>query len=410
MAVRQTFVFLEADLILRINIGAFVLTEAVAEAVRGLDGDRLFLRSSVSVVEGGMESALSQLNDRSTPELLIVETVAKGEALFAELNALSGVCLPGTRVIVIGAENDINLFKTLIDQGISQYFVGTLTADELKDAIVNAFADESANAKCRTIAFAGLSGGVGSSVLAHNVGSQLASMYDEDVIIVDLDIPYGTAALSFNIQPSSSIVDALAQLESIDESLLIRFLESGEKNVSLLCSPGNLNTGVDITDRSLEKVLAIVRQMASYVILDVPHQWNNWVQDVLVDADETVIVGAPNLYNLRNGKNMIEFLAPNRGAHVPTRFVLNKVGESKKGELESREFKEVMNVQPALSIPYDSEAFNAAMNNGDMINKTAARSKAAQSIETLAMMVSGKESLTQVKKKSGGLFASLLKK
>jgi len=397
-------------LILRINIGAFVLTEAVAEAVRGLDGDRLFLRSSVSVVEGGMESALSQLNDRSTPELLIVETVAKGEALFAELNALSGVCLPGTRVIIIGAENDINLFKTLIDQGISQYFVTTLTADELKDAIVNAFADESANAKCRTIAFAGLSGGVGSSVLAHNVGSQLAAMYDEDVIIVDLDIPYGTAALSFNIQPSSSIVDALAQLESIDESLLIRFLESGEKNVSLLCSPGNLNTGVDITDRSLEKVLTIVRQMASYVILDVPHQWNNWVQDVLVDADETVIVGAPNLYNLRNGKNMIEFLAPNRGVHVPTRFVLNKVGESKKGELESREFKEVMNVQPALSIPYDSEAFNAAMNNGDMINKTAARSKAAQSIETLAMMVSGKESLTQVKKKSGGLFASLLKK
>ena len=410
MAVRQTFGLLEADLILRINIGAFVLTEAVAEAVRGLDGDRLFLRSSVSVVEGGMESALSQLNDRSTPELLIVETVAKGEALFAELNALSGVCLPGTRVIIIGAENDINLFKTLIDQGISQYFVTTLTADELKDAIVNAFADESANAKCRTIAFAGLSGGVGSSVLAHNVGSQLAAMYDEDVIIVDLDIPYGTAALSFNIQPSSSIVDALAQLESIDESLLIRFLESGEKNVSLLCSPGNLNTGVDITDRSLEKVLTIVRQMASYVILDVPHQWNNWVQDVLVDADETVIVGAPNLYNLRNGKNMIEFLAPNRGVHVPTRFVLNKVGESKKGELESREFKEVMNVQPALSIPYDSEAFNAAMNNGDMINKTAARSKAAQSIETLAMMVSGKESLTQVKKKSGGLFASLLKK
>ena len=410
MAVRRTFGLLEADLILRINIGAFVLTEAVADAVRGLDGDRLFLRSSVSVVKGGMESALSQLNDRSTPELLIVETVAKGEALFAELNALSGVCLPGTRVIVVGAENDINLFKTLIDQGISQYFVATLTADELKDAIVNAFADESANAKCRTIAFAGLSGGVGSSVLAHNVGSQLATMYDEDVIIIDLDIPYGTAALSFNIQPSSSIVDALAQLESIDESLLIRFLESGEKNVSLLCSPGNLNTGVDITDRSLEKVLSIVRQMASYVILDVPHQWNNWVQDVLVDADETVIVGAPNLYNLRNGKNMIEFLAPNRGVHVPTRFVLNKVGESKKGELESREFKEVMNVQPALSIPYDSEAFNSAMNNGDMINKAAARSNAAQSIETLAMMVSGKESLTQVKKKSGGLFASLLKK
>jgi pilus assembly protein CpaE len=187
-------------------------------------------------------------------------------------------------------------------------------------------------------------------------------------------------------------------------------LESGDKNISLLCSPGNLNTGVDITDRSLEKILSIIRQMASYVILDVPHLWNNWVQDVLVDADETVIVGAPNLYNLRNGKNMIEFLAPNRGIHIPTRFVLNKVGEAKKGELEAKEFKEVMDVQPALSIPYDSETFNSAMNNGEMISKVAASSKAAHSIEVLAKMVSGKESLTQVKKKDGGLLASLFKK
>jgi len=397
-------------LILRINIGAYVLTDAVREAVLSLNDDRLFLRSSVAVVEGGMESALSQLNDRSSPELLIVETVAQGQALFDELNDLSGVCVPGTRVIVIGAENDINLFKTLIEQGISQYFVSTLTSDELKNAIVDAYADESANAKCRTIAFAGLSGGVGSSSLAHNVGSRLAALYDEDVIIVDLDIPYGTAALSFNIQPNASLVDALAQLENIDESLLIRFMEAGDKNVSLLCSPSNLNTGVEITDRAFEKILKVLRQMATYVILDVPHGWNSWIQDVLVDADETVIIGAPDLYNLRNGKNMMEFLTPNRGVQAPTRFILNKVGEAKKGELDAKEFKEVLDIQPALSIPYDSDTFTTAMNNGEMINKVSGRSKVAQGVEALAMMVSGRESLTQVTKKDGGLLSSLFKK
>ena len=397
-------------MILRINIGAYVLTDAVKEAVLSLNNDRLFLRSSVGVVDGGMDTALSQLAERSTPELLIIETVAQGQALFDELNALSNVCQPGTRVIIIGAENDINLFKTLIDQGISQYFVSTLTADELKNAIVDAYADESANAKCRTIAFAGLSGGVGSSVLAHNVGSKLAELYDEDVIIVDLDIPYGTVALSFNIQPNASIVDALAQLENMDESMLVRFMETGDKNVSLLCSPGNLNTGIEITDRSLEKIIKVVRQMASYVILDVPHAWNSWVQDVLVDADETVVVGSPDLYNLRNGKNMIEFLAPNRGVNAPTRFILNKVGEAKKGEIDAKEFKEVLDVQPAISIPFDADAFTTAMNNGEMIKQVAKGSKAAKAIESLAMLVSGKESLTQVTKKEGGLLASLFKK
>ncbi len=397
-------------MILRINIGAYVLTDAVRDAVNALTEDRMFLRSTVSVTEGGMAASLEQLSSRSTPELLIVETKAQGDALFAELNSLADECQPGTRVIIIGAENDINLFKTLIEQGISQYFVDTVTADELKAAVVDAFADKSAQAKCRTVAFAGLRGGVGSSALAHNVANELATLYDEDVIIVDLDIPFGTAALGYNIQPQHTVADALAQAGSIDEPLLMRYLEAGGKNVSLLCAPGHLNSGVEITPNSLELLLKVVKQMASYVILDVPHQWNSWTQDVLVDADETVLVGAPDLYNLRDGKNMVEFLAPNRGVEAPTRFVLNKVGESKKGELTEKEFKEVLNMTPAVSVPFDSDAFSAAMNNGEMLSKVAAKGKATQAVVNLAKVVSGKESLTKVKEKSGGLFTSLFTK
>lgn len=399
-------------MILRINIGAYVLTDAVRDAVNSLNEDRLFLRSTVSVSEGGMTGALEYLSNRSTPELLIVETTSKGEALFEELNGLADSCQPGTRVIIVGAENDINLFKTLIGQGISQYFVDTVSGDELKAAIVEAFADKSAQAKSRTIAFAGLRGGVGSSVLAHNVANELAELYDEDVIIVDLDIPFGTAALSYNIQPQQTIADALSQAGNIDEALLMRYLESGGKNVSLLCAPGHLNSGVEVNANSLEMVLNVVKQMASYIIIDVPHMWNSWTQDVLVDADETVVVGAPDLYNLRDGKNMIEFLSPNRGVEAPTRLVLNKVGEAKKGELSEKEFKDVLDMAPAISVPFDSDAFAMAMNNGEMLSKVAGKSKAAQSVRTLAKMVSGKESLTKVKeaKGGGGLLGSLFKK
>lgn len=398
-------------MILRINIGAYVLTDAVRDAVNALSSDRMFLRSTVSVFDGGMAGALEYLSTRSTPELLIVETKAHGDALFEELNGLADNCQPGTRVIIVGAENDINLFKTLIEQGISQYFLDTVTVEELKAAVIDAFADKSAQAKSRTIAFAGLRGGVGSSVLAHNVANELANLYDEDVIIVDLDIPFGTAALSYNIQPQQTVADALSQAGSIDEALLMRYLESGGKNVSLLCAPGHLNTGVEVSVNALEMVLNVVKQMASYVILDVPHMWNAWTQDILVDADETVIVGVPDLYNLRDGKNIFEFLSPNRGVEVPTRMVLNKVGESKKGELTEKDFKEVLGQSPALSIPFDADAFAMAMNNGDMLRQVAPKSKATQSIETLAKMVSGKESMTKVKAAKGGsLLSSLFKK
>ena len=332
--------------------------------------------------------------------------------MFDELNALADVCQPGTRVILIGAENDINLFKTLIDQGISQYFLRTVSGEELIASVMDAFADKSASDKSRTIAFYGMRGGVGSSEIAHNVALELAAQYDEDVILVDLDIPFGTAALSYNIQPAQTVADAVAQAGSIDEPLMMRYLENGGKNVSLLCAPGHFNSGVEISSQSLEMVLKVVKQMASYVILDVPHDWTPWIQEILVDADDTVIIGTPDLYNLRDGKNLFEFLAPNRGMEAPTRLVLNKTGQIRKGELSEKEFAEVLGTKPTLTIPFDGEAFAAAMNNGELLNTVAPKGEATAAVQTLARLVSGKESRTSLEKesKSGGLLSSLFKK
>ena len=399
-------------MILRINIGAFVLTDAVRDAVDELASDRAFLRSSVNVSEGGMGAALDFLSQRSTPELLIIETTAEDQALFDELNALADVCQPGTRVILIGAENDINLFKTLIDQGISQYFLRTVSGEELIASVMDAFAEKTASDKSRTIAFYGMRGGVGSSEIAHNVALELASLYDEDVILVDLDIPFGTAALSYNIQPAQTVADAIAQAGSIDEPLMMRYLERGGKNVSLLCAPGHFNSGVEINSQALEMVLKVVKEMASYVILDIPHAWNPWVQELLVDADDTVIIGTPDLYNLRDGKNLFEFLAPNRGVEAPTRLILNKTGMIKKGELSEKEFAEVLSTKPDLTIPFDGEAFSAAMNNGELLSAVAPKGDATAAVKTLAQMVSGKESRTSLEKqtKGGGLLSSLFKK
>ncbi|MBF0248561.1 MAG: AAA family ATPase [Alphaproteobacteria bacterium] len=399
-------------MILRIHIGAFTLTDAVREAVQDMSEDRIFLRSSTMIEDGGMDAAVAYLSEHSTPDLLIIESTAEDEALFEELNMLADVCQPGTRVILIGAENDINLFKTLIESGISQYFLETVTAEELKAAVVDTFAEKSAQAKSRTIAFFGMRGGAGSSTLAHNVAFELAQLYDEDVIIVDLDIPFGTAALSYNIQPHQTIADALNQSANLDESLLMRFLETGTKNVSILCAPGRLNSGVEITPQTLERVIHVVKEMASYVILDVPHAWTTWTQDLLVAADETILVGQPDLYTLRDGKNLVEFLAPNRGLEHPTRLVLNRVGELKKGELGEKDFKDVLGQAPALTIPFDGEALAAAMNNGEVLRSAAPKSPVTESVETLAKMVSGKEAITKLKKQkpAGGLLSSLFKK
>ncbi len=61
-------------MILRIPIGAFLLNTDSAAAVEALKEDRYFFRSTIEIHEGGIDAAATDLKDKKTPALLIVET------------------------------------------------------------------------------------------------------------------------------------------------------------------------------------------------------------------------------------------------------------------------------------------------------------------------------------------------
>lgn len=396
-------------MILKISVGAFVHTDALKAVLEELATDRMFVRSSIEIQDGTILEGTKFLSTHQTPDLVIVESFATdAQSQSAELDALADVCAPGTRVVLIGAVNDIDLFKALIEQGISQYFYRHASAEGLRDAIYQAFSDRTTQTKGRLISCFGLRGGVGSSSLAHNIAFELARIYDEDVILVDLDIAYGTAALAYNTQPSYTLTDALTQTDRLDETLLQRYLEKCTDNVSLLAAPGNLISGFQINTQTLEKIITLVQQMASFVVLDIPHIWTGWTQDLLVEADETVLVATPDLYNLRDGKNLVEFLVPNRGVDAPTRLIFNKVGASKSGQLNDKDFNDALGVRPVAMVPYEPEIFGKALNNGDMLRTVNAKSKPVSAIEDLAKSLSARQ--TAKTKKKAGLLDFLSKK
>jgi pilus assembly protein CpaE len=378
--------------ILRIPIAAFLVNQDSKAAVESLKEDRLFFRCTIEAHDGGIEAATTYLADQRTPALLIVETGAQQEQMFQQLEALANVCDPDAKVILIGAQNDIELFRTLIREGISDYLVTPVSADHLKDSVSKIFEGGGGGKLGRVIAFAGMTGGVGSSVVAHNAAHEMSVHYDEQAIVVDLDIAYGTAALDYNMQPRQTIVDALTQAARLDAGLLGQFLmEFGETKLSVLASPSSLSTGLQITSESLDAVITVVKPMADFIVLDLPHMWDPWVNDMLAAADDVVLVCRPDLTNLRNAKNMVEYLGPKRGADSPTRLILNQTGAAKRTELSAGDFRDQLALEPALSIPYDPEAFGRALNNGEMMSKASAKSKATEAIIELAKVVSGRE-------------------
>jgi pilus assembly protein CpaE len=389
--------------ILRIPIGGFPISEETAQSLEALRGDRLLFRCSLDVQPGGLATAISHLSDRKTPELLIVELDCPHGEVFARLEGLAAVCDPETRLILISPHNDVELFQELIRNGVSDYIVSPVTPDKLRESISKTYEGLEADSDGRVISFMGLCGGVGSSIIAHNTAYELARIYDATSAIIDLDVCFGTAALNYNVQPRQTIVDALSQLGRLDGELLDQLFVPFEDKVNILASPASLNVGMGVTQESFDVLLKAVRPMADFVILDLPHFWSSWVSDALASADEVVLVGTPDLTSLREAKSMVEFIGPKRGVEAPTRLVLNKVGATKQ-ELSEKDFKDAVAMKPAVSIPFEAETFGRALNNGEMLSKVSAKSKAAQAVANLATIVSKRAPEVEEKKSGFSLF------
>jgi len=385
--------------ILRINIQAFCLNEETVAAVKGLADERLLIRSSINVELGGAVKALEVLETAKTPDLIIVETAAEGDALFGELDSLANVCEPGTRVILIGVQNDIALFRDLMKMGVSEYMVTPIETSPLLDSIVQAFEGDSTDRNARMIASIAACGGAGSSEVAYCLASELTTTYDSEAIIIDMDVFFGTSALAFNVQPQQTVVDALTQFNRLDSELLQRFLVNYNDKISILAAPAALSANIQISAEAVDALLALARQMTDFVIVDLPHRWDPWVLEVLVNAEEVILVTEPDLMNLRDAKNMLELLSAKRGKNAPARLVFNKVGKSAKTELSTKNFKKMLNVEPEILIPYDPGLFGAALNNGEIPVTMNEKSKVATAIKDLAALVSGKAPVEKPKKK-----------
>ena len=361
-------------------------------------GDRKLSRSNVDARMGGIKAAIAHYQDNATPQLILLESDSEGQEMLAELERLAEVCDPGTNLLLMGASNDINLYRELIRRGVAEYLVGDVAPRQILEAVTTIFEDPDAPPMGRSIAFMGSRGGGGSSSIAHNTAWHLGQEYGEEVTVIDLDVTFGTAALSFNLETQQTLEQALADPSRLDDQLLDRFLIEYDENVRLLASPSNLNAEERIMTEPLDRLLDLVRRRSSFVVLDVPHRWAPWVQQVLLDADETVIVGVLDLSGLRDTKSLVDRLRQQRGATSPVHMVLNHHGAFKKTELSPKDFETAMESKPDIIIPHAPTLFGTASNNGQMVGQVNSKHKSVEALRELAILVSGRQPQQKAKK------------
>jgi pilus assembly protein CpaE len=395
----------------RISIQAFCETEAVAGPIGRMGEDRRMAKAQTRVYMGGLEAAIEFYQSAPTPNLIILETTASPEALFRGLNELAEVCDPTSKVTIIGHQNDVALYRELIRNGISEYIVAPVSIADLMNVVATLFIDPEAEPLGRSVAFIGAKGGVGSSTIAHNVSWAISTLFRSEVVIADMDLPFGTANINFDQDPAQGIAEAVFSSDRIDEVYLDRLLASCAENLSLLAAPSMLDKVYDFDADAFTQLVDVAQRTAPCVVLDVPHVWNGWTKRTLERADEVVIVATPELANLRNAKNLIDTLRKLRPNDFSPRLILNQVGMPKRPEIAVSDFADPLELEPAAVIPFDALLFGTASNNGRMLAETDAANPIVASLANIAHIVTGR-GVVKEKPKAGlkGMLAKLKKK
>jgi pilus assembly protein CpaE len=395
-------------LVPRINIGIFCDHDSTLQAMQQVAADRRMARAHITVQSGGIIGAFQAYSNALCPNLLIVESNSPRETILTELSQLAQVCDPTTKVIVIGHVNDVILYRELMRQGVSEYFVAPINLLQMISVISGLYNDPKAKPVGRVVAFVGAKGGVGSSTIAHNVGWLISREYNIETVITDLDLAFGTAGLNFNQEAGMGIADALSSPERVDATLLDRLLTKCNDKLSLLASGGLVDRDFHIDSHAVGAVLDVVRHNVPLVIVDVPNVWAAWTKYTLVHADDVVITATPELASLRNAKNMFDVLKAARPNDSVPKIVLNQVGVPKRPEIPVADFAKALGVEPLAVFPYDPQVFGTASSNGQMIIEVAPKSRAAEVVNGLASQLSGREAPKPAAKFS--LFSSLRKK
>jgi len=310
--------------------------------------------ANVEFLSGGIEGAVATLGQRGSPRLLVTDITGISDP-FPQINALAEVCEPGVGVVLIGDSNDIRLYRNLKQGGIVEYFfkplVGNLLTRTFQSVLTGAAGEQSSRTG-KLVFVLGMRGGDGATTIATNTAWHLADRGQRRVLLLDLDLQFGDAALQFDAAPSHALREALDHPERVDELFLQRGVTHITERLGLMAAQESLAENVTVNDEAVLTLIGNLLHRYRYVFVDVPCTLAPSLMPVLALPSIMLLVSTASLAAARDVARWRQQIGPNTPERT-TLHILNKNGAH--ASLPLPEFIRAVGQPPDVIIPYSRE-------------------------------------------------------
>ncbi len=399
---------------------AFVCDETTAEAIRPIAIEQGWNPDKVN--KGGLRNAVQTLSVSASPNILFVDLSESGDPL-NDINALAEVCEPGTVVIASGQVNDVRLYRDLVASGIQDYLLKPLNPDVMREAFVHAQAMLSAPKHVEAgsdrphcaVAVIGTRGGVGASTLSTSLAWLMSEKSGRSTALLDLDVHFGTGALTLDLEPGRGLTDAIENPSRIDGLFIERAMVKASDKLAVLSAEAPINSPVMTDGAAFFQLQEEIRSAFECTVVDLPRAMLVNYPHLISDVQVAVLVTELTLAAARDAIRIISWFKSN-APHTQLIVVANRVPAGAL-EISRKDFEGSIERKIDYVIPLDTKTAVQAAKLGKPLAEAGKNVKALAPLADIATRViaitdSGEE-VSRDKGKSkvaGGKGGSLLGK
>jgi len=390
---------------------AYICDEAALEVLRPVVVEMGWQPEKCN--KGGLRNAVQSLSIAASPAILMVDLSESGDPL-NDINGLAEVCEPGTVVIAVGQVNDVRLYRDLVSSGIHDYLLKPLSASQLRDSLTQAQAVFAAPRNVDpgdaqhhiATAVVGTRGGVGASTIATSLAWLFSTDHARSTALLDLDVHFGTGALTLDLEPGRGLTDAIESPSRIDGLFIERAMIRANDNLAIMSAEAPINAPL-LTDGSafvqLEEEFRAAFQMT---VIDLPRNMLINFPHLLNEVNVVALVTELTLASARDTIRILSWLRANAPASHPM-IICNKV-QAGAAEISKADFEASIERKINFSIAFDQKASANAAKVGQTFVEANKASKTTVPLREIAATIVGVAedegvSLTQAGKSTGSL-------
>jgi pilus assembly protein CpaE len=334
-----------------------------------LSEDWRFGRIHTAIRGNNLDDAIEYYSRRKSPTLIVIQTNTIEDAFQKRLEDLAGVCDEGTAAVIVGPVNDVQLYRHLINIGISDYLVEPLRTEDLVSSVANALQDLVGAVNSQLLALVGVKGGVGTTCVTSMMGDILSGSFQQKTLVLDAAGANSTLWNNFGFSPSGSLIEAALAVADQDMEIFKRLIVKKSDYLHVLNSGTENILDKPVAVEAYEMLLDYCLSIYPNVIVDTSGAPVAIKKVVLARANSIAVVTTPRVPDLSLTKLMLKAIKSIPGGHNKNPYViLNKSGMSKSHEIGAKDICEALDISEIIELPWDTNMFAKAENSGEALS------------------------------------------